>query len=152
VEPGIKRPVAIGLGLAVVIVLGIVAFLALTPGDDAPVPPGVTIVKDRGDVDQSVQLTHLGILTSTNYLGHRIYTVTATLKNISDKPIRLIDVKLTFLDYGKKVIHEEGRTAFDLKHTPLAPGAEYRMEISFENPPSNWNYHVPDTQIILVGY
>jgi len=143
---------ALGLGVAMVLAIGIIALMTLTPRDEATVPSDVTTLKDRDKIDQMVQLTHLGILTSTNFLGHRIYTVTANLKNVSDQPIRLMNVRLTFLDYGKKLIREEEHPAFDLKRAPLAPGAEYSMEVPFENPPSNWNYHVPDTQVILVGY
>ena len=151
-EPGIKRPVAIGLGLAVVIALAVLALVVLRPRADSPVPADVTTVTGRGEIDQTIRLTHLQIFTSTNFLGQRIYTVTATLKNISDKPVRLIDVKLTFSDYDKKVIREEERTALDVKHMPVDPAAEFAMAIPFENPPSNWNYHVPDTEVVLVGY
>src|SRR5262245_6322341 len=151
-EAGIRRPVAVGLGLAIVPGLGVVAMVVLAPSNESAIPSDLTIVKDPARLEAHIELTHLGILTSTNFLGHRIYTVTASLKNISDKPIRLVEVKLVFLDYGKKIIHEEVRTAFDLKNAPLAPGSEYRMEIPFENPPSSWNYHVPDTNVVTVAY
>jgi len=151
-EAGIKRPVAVGLGLAVVIGLGVAAMLLLAPDDTPAIPSDLTAVKDPTKLGNFIELTHLGILTSTNFLRHRVYTVTASLKNVSDKPIRLIEVKLTFLDYEKKTIYEEVRTAFDLKNAALGSGADYRMEIPFENPPSNWNYHVPDTQVVTVAY
>jgi hypothetical protein len=143
---------ALGLGVAVVLGLGTIALLTLAPPDEPPIPADITTIKERDKIDQTVQLTHLSILTSTNYLGHRIYTVTATLKNVSDKPIRLMDVKLTFFDYTKKMIREEEHPALDPKHTPVAPGAEYPLAVSFENPPQNWNYHVPDTQVVVLGY
>lgn len=151
-EAGIKRPVTIGLGLAVVLAMAIAAMLLLAPDNTPAIPADLTTVKDAANVGNFVELTHLGILTSTNFLGHRVYIVTASLKNVSDKPIRLIEVNLTFLDYQKKVIHQEVRTAFDLKNPPLAAGSEYRMEVPFENPPSSWNYHVPDTHVVTVGY
>jgi hypothetical protein len=152
VEAGIKRPVAIGIGVALFAGIATVAVLLLTPRNSSELPAGLTPVMDSSTIAQFVQLTHLGILTSTNYLGHRVYTVIAKLKNTSDKPIRRIDVKLVFFDYDKKLIRQEGHTAFDLNHTPLQPSAEYPMEIAFEDPPSNWNYHVPDTQVVMVAY
>ena len=151
-EAGIKRPVAVGLGLAVVIALGVIALLLLAPSDQPTIPADLTTEKDPARLAEFIELTHLGILTSTNFLGHRVYTVTASLKNVSDKPIRLIEVNLTFLDYNKKTIHEEVRTAYDVRNSPFDAGSEYRMEIPFENPPSNWNYHVPDTQVVTVAY
>ncbi|HZI99129.1 MAG TPA: hypothetical protein VFD22_00615 [Gemmatimonadaceae bacterium] len=151
-EPGIKRPVAIGLGVAVVLGITGVALLLLSSRKPDALPSNLTTVSDPAAIKFLVDLSHLGILTSTNFLGHRIYTVTATLKNTSDKSFRRIDAKLTFFDYNKKMIHEEVRTAFDVNHAPFAPGSEHHLEIAFENPPSNWNYHVPDTELVMVAY
>lgn len=151
-EAGMARPAAIGIGLACVIGLGILAVWGLEPGARPATPPGLTEVTDSGELQMIIHLDRLSILTSTNYLGHRVYTVKATLKNVSSMPIRLVDVKMTFLDYNKKPIHEEVRSAFDPKQRPLEPGTEYRFEIAFENPPQTWNYHVPETQVVRVAY
>ena len=151
-KAGIARPFTLGIGAVIVIVLGIAAVSVLAPGDASRIPPGLTEVTDSGSLGSLIEMSHLGILTSTNYLGHRVYTVRATLKNISSMPIRLVDVKLTYLDYDKKVIQEEVRPAFEPTQRPLVPGADYRFEIAFENPPRTWNYHVPDTQIVRVAY
>jgi hypothetical protein len=98
-EAGIKRPVAIGLGIAVVLGIAGTALLLLSKPD--ALPSNLTIVSDPAAIKPLIDLSHLGILTSTNFLGHRIYTVTATLKNTSDKSFRRIEAKLTFFDYNK---------------------------------------------------
>ena len=151
-EAGVTRPVTVAIGLACVIVLGIVAIWGSGPGKEPDSTPGLTEINDPAELQKMVEMSHLGIVTSTNYLGHRIYTVKATLKNISNTPIRLVAVKMTFLDYSKKSIHEEVHPVFQPKQHPIEPGTEYRFEIPFENPPRTWNYHVPDTQVIRVAY
>jgi hypothetical protein len=151
-EAGIKRPVTIAIGLAIVAVVGVVLAWSLAPRATPDVPPGLTEVTDPVELPKLMELTHLNILTGTNFLGHRIYTVKATLKNISNSPIRLVDVKLTFLDVKQRVIQEETHPAFEPKQSPLEPGTEYTFEIPFENPPRTWNYHVPDTEIVRIGY
>jgi len=151
-EAGIARPVAIGIGFACVIALGILVVWGLAPGDVPRIPPGLTEVQGAAELEKIIQMDQLSILTSTNYLGHKVYTVKATLKNISSMPIRLVDVKMTFLDYNKKSIQEDVRPAFEPKQRPLEPGTEYRFEIAFENPPHTWNYHVPETQVVRVAY
>jgi hypothetical protein len=35
---------------------------------------------------------------------------------------------------------------------PLNPGGQFRFEVNFENLPRTWNYHVPITKIVRVGY
>jgi hypothetical protein len=151
-ESGMARPVAIGLGLAFVIALGVLGVWVLTPAEADRTPPGLTEIKDPAQLQKIMEIAGLSILTSTNFLGHRIYTVKATLKNISSMPIRLVDLRLTFLDQNKNVIHEEVRSAFESTQRPLEPGSEYRAEIAFENPPRTWNYHVPDTRVERVAY
>jgi len=149
---GITRTTAIGIGVAVVLVVGIIAAFVLAPREAPTIPSGLTVVEDTSKIGTLLGMTHLSILTSTNFLGHRVYTVTALLRNTSSTPIRWIKVRLTFFDYEKKIIHEEVQTALDLKQHPLDPDAEYRFEVPFENPPKTWNYHVPDTQVVFVGY
>jgi hypothetical protein len=151
-KAGTTRAVALGIGAVVVIVAGIVAISVLAPGDTSRIPPGLTEVTDPASLEKMLEMSRLGILTSTNYLGHRVYTVRATLKNISSMPIRLVDVKLTFMDYDKKPIQEEIRSALDPKQKSLLPGADYQFEIAFENPPRTWNYRVPDTHVVRVAF
>jgi len=151
-EAGIRRPVTISLGLAVVAFIGVVLAWSLAPRPTPHVPPGLTEVTETTELPKLMELTHLNILTSTNFLGHRIYTVKATLRNISNSPIRLVDVKFTYRDYQKQVINQETHPAFEPKQLPLEPGTEYTFEIPFENPPRTWNYHVPDTEIVRIGY
>src|SRR5215471_1963468 len=124
-EAGIKRPVTIGIGLAIVVVIGVVLAWSLSPRTTPNIPPGLKEVTDAAELSKLMELTHLNILTSTNYFGHRIYTVKATLRNISGSPIRLVEVKLTFRDGQKQAIQQENHTAFDPRHSPLQSGAEY---------------------------
>lgn len=150
---GINRPFTIAIGLAIVaIVFGIFLVRGLAPRAKPEIPPDLTEVTDPAEIEKLLEMSHLGILTSSNYLGHRIYTVRATLRNISAMPIRLVDVKMTFLDSEKKPIHDEVHPAFELKQRPLQPGTEYRFELPFENPPRTWNYIVPNTELVRVAY
>jgi len=151
-QAGVARPVAIGIGLAVVAAVGFLFVWGTGAGKTTDTPTGFTDVVDATGLQEMVELSHLGILTSTNYLGQKVYLVRATLKNVSDKPIRNIDLKMTFFDYDKKKIQDETRNAFGPKQSPLEPGTEYRAEVAFENPPRNWNYHVPDTTVVKASY
>lgn len=151
-ESSIARPVTIAIGLAVVLALGIFVVWSFAPSAAPETAPGLTEVKDAAQIEKAVELSHLHIVSSSNYLGHFVYTVKATLRNVSDKPIRLVDVKWTFYDYDKKVIKEEIHTAFEPKQAPLEPGTEYMFEIPFENPPRGWNYKVPQTTVVRAAY
>jgi len=151
-DAGIKRPVTIALGFTLVAAIAILLAWGVSPSVAPDTPQKLTEVTEKSELQKVIELSHLGILTSTNYLGHRIYTVRATLRNVSASPIRLVDVKMTFRDTQKSTIKEEVHPAFELRRPPLEPGTEYRFEIPFENPPKTWDYHVPDTEVVRVGY
>jgi methyl coenzyme M reductase subunit C len=151
-ESGINRPATIIVGLAIVIAAGVFTVWSLAPAEEPKTLPGLTEVTDPAEIQKMVELHNLFIVSSSNYLGHFVYTVKATLKNVSTMPIRLVDVKWTFVDRQKNVIKEERHTAFDPKQPPLEPGTEYQFEIPFENPPRQWNYIVPANVIVRVAY
>lgn len=151
-EPGVARPFTIAIGLATVIALAVVMVWSVAPRAAPDLAPGLTEIKDPAEIQKTIDLSHLHIVSSSNYLGHFVYTVKARLRNVSSMPIRLVDVKWTFFDYDKKVIREETHTAFELKQAPLEPGTEYMFEIPFENPPHGWNYIVPDNVVVRVAY
>jgi len=151
-EGRVARPIVIGIGVVAVAAIGLLLVWGVAPAKAPAVTAGLTEVNDPAELQKMIEVSRIGILTSTNYLGQKVYLVRATLRNVSEKPLRLIDVKLTFMDYEKKMIREETQTAFGPKQRPLEPGTEYRAEIAFENPPRNWNYHVPDTEVSKVAY
>ena len=151
-EAGIKRPVTIAIGLAFVAACVVVLVWSVAPGAAPNVPPGMTEVTDPEELSKLMEISPPQIKTGSNFLGHRIHTMWATLHNISNSPIRLVDVKLTYRDAQKQVILQEIHPAFDPRRSPLEPGTNYRFEIAFETPPRTWNYHVPDTEIVRIGY
>jgi len=74
------------------------------------------------------------------------------LKNLSDKPLRLAEVKMTFMDFDGKPIHEYTQKILNPIQKSVPPGAEFRFEVRQENLPRGWNYRVPMAEITKVGY
>jgi hypothetical protein len=140
------------VGVLIFITLGILAVWALTPGERPSVPSDLTEVTDPAQIPQFLHLDRMHIATSTNYVGHKIFIVYGTLKNVSDKPLRLVDVKMMFKDYGGKVLEEGVYRAFEPKQKPLEPGTEYQFSLNFENLPKTWNYRTPQTEIAKLAY
>ena len=78
--------------------------------------------------------------------------ISAYLKNLSDKPLRQVEVKMVFTDYDNKPIHEYTQKVLDRNQKPLEPGTEFRFEVRQENLPRGWNYRVPMTEVTKVAY
>jgi len=145
---GDKRTVFI-IGGLIVVALALILGWAYTSPDAAP---SLTEITDPSAIQSAIQLTDTGILTSETYFGHRIRVIRGWLKNVSDKPIRMVDVKFTFTDYDGKPIQESVHRAFEPIQKPIGPGTSYRFEINFENLPRTWNYRIPITEVVKVGY
>jgi hypothetical protein len=146
-----ERRSAIIIGISIALAVSLILAWALAPSAN-DIPP-LTEVTDKGAIQNLVQLSRVSIATSENYVGHRLRLVSAQLKNISpDKPLRQIDVKMTFTDTAGNPIHEYTGVAFEPRRRPLEPGTEFRFDFSFENLPRNWNYRIPIAEVTKVAY
>jgi len=131
------------------IALAIVALLtwAARPDGDAGGP--LVYVEDATEIDRYVQLGRKGILTSENFVGHRIRIVEGSIHNVADQPIRSVELLLSFRGVGGEAVLESAEQAVSV---PLAPGQEGRYVFRFENLPPEWDYRVPDVTILRVGF
>ena len=73
------------------------------------------------------------------------------MKNISYKPIRMVEVKMVFTDFDGKPVEEYSQKVLETHQKPLAPGQEFRFEVRLENLPRTWNYRIPVTEVTKVG-
>lgn len=140
-------------GTAILLAVGLFLGWSLGPGRSANNSAHLTEIADPAAIQSTVQLTHLSILTSDTWAGNiRIRNITGVLTNVSNMPIRRIDLMMTFSDYDGNTVQESTHIAYDPRNKPLEPGKQYRFEVNFENLPKSWNYHVPKTQIVKVAY
>jgi hypothetical protein len=148
-----ERRSAIIISATVIVVVGLVLILAFGYlSEDQAASAPLTEITDNATIQNHVQFSRLGIATSENYVGQRIRVIGANLKNTSDKPLRIIDVKIVFTDYDGKPVHEYSERVLRQNQKPLAPGEEFRFEIRQENLPRTWNYRVPITEVTKIGY
>jgi hypothetical protein len=149
---GENRAIGIIVALALLIV-GLMAGWAFISSSEKEAPTAsITEVSDTAAVQSSVQLSRLSIATSENFARQKIYVISANLKNVSNTPLRMAEVKMVFTDFDGKPVHEYTQKILDKDEKPLPPGTEFRFEIRQENLPRAWNYRVPITEVTKVGY
>jgi len=138
---------------SVLLVIALIAGWAfMTSGKQGASSAPLTEVIDKAAIQSSVQLSHLSIATSENFARQKIYIISSYLKNVSDKPLRMAEVKMTFTDFDGKPIHEYTQKILDENEKPLTPGSEFRFEVRQENLPHGWNFRVPITEMTKLGY
>jgi hypothetical protein len=137
---------------SIVLIIGLMVGWALISSGQQEKTALQTEVSDAAVIQNSAPLSHLSIATSENFARQRIYVISGYLKNVSDKPLRMAEVKMTFTDFDGKSIHEYSQKVLSPNQKPVAPGDEFRFEVRQENLPRGWNYRVPITEITKLGY
>ena len=144
---------AILIGGAIVIFVGIFMLWAFSPSaEDKTATAPLKEISDAATVQSALQLTHLSIATSENFARQKIYVISGYLKNVSDKPVRMVELKMDFTDFDGKTILDYRPKVLDRNQKPLPPGVQFRFEVRQENLPRGWNYRVPITEISKIGY
>ena len=134
---------ALAGGLALI---GAWAWLSRPEGPDAR---PLVYVEDPDEVGTLVALRPPGIMTSENFVGHRIRIVEGAIQNIGTETLGSVELLLTFRSV-------EGETVLESREEglpePLAPGEERRYVFRFENLPAEWDYRVPEVSVLRAGY
>ena len=129
--------------------LGLIGLWALASQPTAADTEPLVLVDNEADFSSYAELPRLGILTSTNFVGHRIRIIEGTIRNVSEQTLRSVELNLAFNSFDGDVVLESDEQGLG---SPLPPGQERRYTFRFENLPADWNYRVPDVEIIQIGY
>ena len=146
-----ERRTAVIIGTTVVAFVGLLLAWVFS-SNDHPIPRSLAEVTDPVAINDQVILSHIGIASGSNFAGQKIRVINGTLKNISDKPLRRVELKMTFVDNDGKSIQETIQRGFDVKQRPLDPGGQFRFETNFENLPPTWNHRIPNIEIVKIAY
>jgi hypothetical protein len=146
-----QHRMALIIGITIAGFLGLILLWAGSARDPSA-SVALTEVTDKAAIQTHVELAHISIATGENYVGHKIRVISGYLKNVSDKPIRLIETKMVFMDWDGKPIQESTEKVFAASQKPLLPGTQHRFEVNFENLPRTWNYHIPTVEIVKVAF
>lgn len=137
------------IGCTVLVALASVGVWALSSRPPAEERRPVAYVDDPASIGAAIELDRLGILTAENFVGNRIRVIEGTFRNVSDRTIRSVELRLEFLDADGGVVHEDEGEAL---RSPLPPGETRRYEFRYENLPETWNYRIPGVSVARVGY
>jgi len=140
------------IAASIVLIVGLIIGWAFISSGQQEIAAPVTEITEAAAIQSSAQLSHLSIATSENFARQKIYVISAQLKNLSNKPLRTAEVKMTFTDFDGKPIHEYTQKILNLTQKAIFPGAALTFEVRQENLPRGWNYRVPITEITKIGY
>ena len=149
---GEQRSTIVIIASAILIVGLIAGWAFISSGQQETPTDPLTEVSETSAIQSSIQISHLSIATSENFARQKIYVISAYLKNVSGKPLRMAEVKMVFTDFDGKPIREYTERVLEPNQKPLPPGVEMRFEVRQENFPRGWNYRVPITEVSKLGF
>src|SRR5438132_11713335 len=138
---------------SVALVVGLMLIWALAPSarnNDSRL--SLTEISDTATIQNYLQLSHLSIATSENFVRQKIYVISGYLNNVADKRLRMVELKMVFTNFDGQPILDYRPKVLDRNQKPLPQGVEFRFEVRQENLPRGWNYRVPITEVARVGY
>ena len=144
------------IGASIAVALGLVGLWAMssspTEATEQSGSQPLTHIDDPDEIRAHVELSRLAILTSENFVGHKIRVIEGSVTNKSaDRTLGSVALHLTFTDYDGASILESEEEAL-ATGGPLVPGERRRFSYRFENLPNNWNFRVPIGEIVRLGY
>ena len=137
------------IGAFLLLGLGLIGLWALASQPTGADTEPLVLVDNEAGFSSYAELPRLGILTSTNFVGHRIRIIEGTIRNVSEQTLRSVELNLAFNSFDGEVVLESEEQGLG---SPLPPGQERLYTFRFENLPADWNYRVPDVEIIRIGY
>jgi len=104
-----------------------------------------------GPAEQSyagkIQFEHVGLNRAENFLHQEITSLAGEVVNAGDRPIRNVEVTVTYSDELHQVALRESRVLFARGAPPVPPGGRREFEISYEHIPSSWNRELPTVSV-----
>jgi hypothetical protein len=138
--------------LAAAAVVVIVAAIYFSPGRQSP--PGAAPQQAHfafGTAEQayaaSVHIENIVLTRAENFIHQEVTTLTADLVNGGARPLRGVEITITFSDEMNQIALRESRAVVAAPNPALAGGERRQFDIAFEHIPNSWNMQQPIVRV-----
>jgi len=101
---------------------------------------------------KQIAVTDIHMSAAETGLGSNVTYLDAQIKNNGARPVRAVDLDLTFVDMLNQVVLR--RTAHPITGTapPLQPGESRPFRVTFDYMPADWNQGPPAVIVTYVSF
>jgi len=138
--------------LAAAAIVVIVAAFYFSPGRQSP--PGAAPRASHfalGPAEQayaaSVHIENIALSRAENFIHQEVTTLTADLVNAGSRPLRGVELTITFSDEMSQIALRESRAVVVPSNPPLTAGERRQFDIAFEHIPNSWNMQQPVVRV-----
>ncbi len=151
-DRGVSTPIIIVIVLAVLAAL--LAVWVLEQHHAASRPTSLRATRPPMSAEQkaylsSLSLSDLRMSAAVNYLGDTVTYLDGSVTNNGAKPVRSLEVELSFVDILNQVVLREDAHPLS---TSLQPGETRAFRVSFDHMPVDWNQAPPNAKAVYLEF
>jgi hypothetical protein len=140
-------PVAIIIGL--VLILGLGAFLYLDRAAKKEAPPPRPLSGEARAYARYLKLSNVEMKANESYLKQSVVEFTGDIGNAGDRILKTVEITCVFYDaLGKEVLRKRVPIV-SAKIGDVPPGVTKPFRLAFDDVPDTWNQTMP--QLVIAG-
>ena len=140
-------PMAIVIGLVLVLGLGGFFYLDRAAKKPPPAPPPLT--GPARAYARNLKLTNVEMKAHESYLKQSVVEIVGNIQNTGDRVVKLVEITCIFYDAYGQVVLRERVPIVSTKIGALAPEQIKPFRLPFDNVPESWNQVMP--QLVMAG-
>ena len=134
-------PMAIVIGL--VLVLGLGGFLYLDRAAKKPPPAPPPLTGEARAYAGKLKLTNVEMKAHESYLKQSVVEIVGNIQNVGDRIVKTVEIRCVFYDAYGQVVLRERVPIVSPKIGAVAPSQIKPFRLPFDNVPESWNQVLP---------
>jgi hypothetical protein len=140
-------PMAIVIGL--VLVLGLGGFFYLDRASKKPLPEPPPLTGEARAYAGKLKLTNVEMKAHESYLKQSVVEIVGNIQNVGDRIVKTVEIRCVFYDAYGQVVLRERVPIVSPKIGAVAPSQIKPFRLPFDNVPDGWNQAMP--QLVMAG-
>jgi hypothetical protein len=140
-------PVAIIIGLF--LILGLGAFLYLDRAAKKEPPPPPPLSGEARAYARYLKLSNVEMKANESYLKQSVVEIVGSIGNSGDRILKTVEITCVFYDALGQVVLRKRVPIVSTKIGSVAPGVTKPFRLAFDDVPESWNQTMP--QLVIAG-
>ena len=143
-------PMAIVIGLVLVLGLGGFLFLDRAAKKSPPAPPPLT--GEARAYARFLKLTNVEMKAHESYLKQSVVEIEGNIQNVGDRIVKTVEINCVFYDSYGQVVLRERVPIVSPKIGAVAPEQLKPFRLPFDNVPESWNQRMPQLVMAAIEF
>ena len=143
-------PMAVVIGLVLMLGLGGFLFLERAAKKGPPAPPPLT--GDARAYARNLKLTNVEMKAHESYLKQSVVEIVGNIQNVGDRVVKTVEINCVFYDSYGQVVLRERVPIVSPKIGTVTPEQIKPFRLPFDNIPESWNQRMPQLVMAAIEF